>query len=76
MTKTEMQAAITALEATLADLPEAGECAAVELEGARIPVEWVEVGGVRLGLDSGGTTVRVELPELPLGWTAEHGGGR
>jgi hypothetical protein len=43
---------------------------AIELKDCAIPFDWKEVGGVRIGLDAGGTAVRVELSDHP-GWVAE-----
>ena len=71
-TKADLQKRIDELEAETG--PGAGGCAAVELECASIPVEWVEVGGVRVGLDAGGSAVRIELPDCLYGWTAEGSG--
>lgn len=44
---------------------------AVERDGAHIPIEWHEVGGVRIGLDGSGNAVRVEFPDDLPGWVAE-----
>lgn len=50
---------------------DAAHVTAVERGCSSIPVEWVEVGGVRVGLDSAGSAVRVELPAEAHGWDAE-----
>lgn len=47
------------------------EVVAVEAHCAHIPIDWVEVGGVRVGLDACGTAVRVELPDSLYGWLWE-----
>lgn len=67
-TKAELEARVEELESQALG---AGECTAVVLECSSIPVEWVEVGGIRIGLDSAGSAVRVEFPDCLYGWTAE-----
>lgn len=44
---------------------------AVEQDGAHIPIDWREIGGIRVGLDAAGNAVRVELGDTLPGWVAE-----
>lgn len=56
----------------IADLKDLIEyVSAVEVDGAHIPVEWRDVGGIRIGLDACGNAVRVEFPDRSDGWCAE-----
>lgn len=48
-----------------------GHVTAVEQDGAHIPVEWREIGGIRIGLDVAGNAVRVEFGDTLEGWVAE-----
>lgn len=50
---------------------EFGNVNAIEARCSSIPVEWLEIGGVRIGIDTGGAAVRVELPKTLYGWNAE-----
>ena len=65
----------TALEAALEDLANAQDTiehvTAVEQDGAHIPIDWREIGGIRVGLDAAGNAVRVELGDTLDGWVAE-----
>jgi hypothetical protein len=44
---------------------------AVEQDGAHIPYDWREIGGIRIGLDAAGNAVRVEFGDTLPGWVAE-----
>jgi len=44
---------------------------AVEQDGAHIPIDWREIGGIRVGLDAAGNAVRVEFGDTLPGWVAE-----
>ena len=44
---------------------------AVEQDGAHIPYDWRELGGIRVGLDAAGNAVRVEFGDTLDGWVAE-----
>jgi len=44
---------------------------AVEQDGAHIPIDWHEIGGIRVGLDAAGNAVRVEFGDTLPGWVAE-----
>lgn len=44
---------------------------AVEQNGAHIPYDWREIGGIRIGLDAAGNAVRVEFGNTLPGWVAE-----
>lgn len=54
---------------TLEDL--IGHVTAVEQDGAHIPIEWREIGGIRIGLDAAGNAMRVEFGDTLPGWVAE-----
>jgi hypothetical protein len=64
-----------ALEAALEDLANAQDTiehvTAVEQDGAHIPYDWRELGGIRVGLDAAGNAVRVEFGDTLPGWVAE-----
>ncbi len=69
-TKTQM-ALDQALE-EIADLRDTLEhVTAVEQDGAHIPIERREIGGIRIGLDVAGNAVRVEFGDTLPGWVAE-----
>lgn len=61
----ELQDEIIQLEEML------GHVTAVEQDGAHIPIEWREIGGIRIGLDAAGNAVRVEFGDTLPGWVAE-----
>lgn len=44
---------------------------AVEQDGAHIPIDWRELGCIRVGLDAAGNAVRVEFGDTLPGWVAE-----
>ena len=63
------------LDQALEDLADAQDLienvAAVEQDGAHIPIDWREIGGIRVGLDAAGNAVRVEFGDTLPGWVAE-----
>jgi hypothetical protein len=64
-----------ALEEEVADLQYTLEhVQAVTAGCSSIPVEWLDVGGIRVGLSATGDAVRVEFPDTltgMYGWDAE-----
>jgi hypothetical protein len=68
MLKSELEDRVTDLEHQLY-IPE--HVTAVERDGAHIPIDWREIGGIRVGLDAAGDAVRVEFGDTLPGWVAE-----
>lgn len=72
MSRSKLDSRIDALEDQVAELEYTlAHVTAVEAGCSSIPVEWREIGGVRIGLDAAGSAVRIELPEHIYGWDAE-----
>lgn len=69
MAKSKVAERLETAEGEIEDLKyEAAHVATVVRGCSSIPVDWVEVGGIRVGLDSGGDAVEVRIPHTLHGW--------